>query len=513
MIKPLHIRLFEKWSAHMDQNKYVDFKLEIDPATSGTYPVRIESAAGSDRASMILPTANEIYTSFMTSLSYNMPTDRAQERDFGKVLYEALIQGKIREAFRAARDDAQRNEQTLRIKLSIDPDLAELVEVAAVPWEFAISDVGVPLSTEYSFCRFLARAEALPKLTVTDAKLKVLLAWALPTELAAQYPVNVEAEVAAIQAALKPLEAAGKLTIIVEPHLTGRKLQRRIETDQPHIIHFVGHGVFEGGIGALVLEKNDGSRQDMPVDVLVDNVRSSSVRLVVLNACLTGTVSLNLLRGIAPALLAANIPAVVAMQSTLNDEAGVVFAEDFYTNLAENKPIDLCVSRGRRAIRNSTGTRDWGLATLYMRAPDGILFAGLGAAEQPTAAVQPASDQPAASPPTPESPSSSSNITLGSGNNMQGATINFGSVAGRDIVTHNTTSPSPPTPSTSASGSAAQIDVLRRKRTIVQNNLNELELTEAKFGSLYVPVYVKTQIEEARNEINQIDAQIKQLGG
>ncbi len=496
----------------MSPSKYVDFKLEIDPAISGSYPVRVESGAGSDRATMSLPTSNEIYTSFMTSLTYNMPIDRAQERDFGKVLYEALIQGKIREAFRAARDDAQRNGQTLRIKLSIDPDLAGLVEVAAVPWEFAVSDVGVPLSTEYSFCRFLARAEALPRLTVTDAKLKVLLTWALPTELAAQYPVNVEAEVAAIQTALKPLVDAGKLTVMVEPHLTGRKLQRRIENDQPHIIHFVGHGVFEGGVGALVLEKTDGSRQDMPVDLLVDNLRSSSVRLVVLNACLTGAVSLNLLRGIAPALLAANIPAVVAMQSSLKDEAGVVFAEDFYANLAENKPIDLCVSRGRRAIRNSMDTRDWGLATLYMRAPDGILFEGVGESS-PATQSQPSSSQPAVTEPAPATQSGGVNISMGSGNNFSGGTFSAGNVAGRDIVENNTSTPATPAARRDDGGiDAERLASLKVQRDSLKRNLNHYEVQKAQYG-IATPVHILTQLDDTRKEIARVDMEIKQLGG
>ena len=490
---------------------YVDFEIEIEPASVGTYLVRIESSAGRDRATMTLPTSKDIYTNFMNSLTYNLPTTPAQVREFGKVLYDTLIQGKLAEAFRAARDAAKHNNQTLRIKLSIDPNLPELVEVAAVPWEFAVSDVGVPLSTEFSFCRFLARAEPLPKLTVADAKLKVLLTWALPQELAAQHPVNVEAEVAAIQTALKPLEDAGKLIIIVEPHLTRLKLQDRIDNDQPHIIHFVGHGVFEDGIGALVLERPNGSRHDMPVDILVSNLRTSNVRLVVLNACSTGTVSLNLLQGIAPALLAANIPAVVAMQSALNDEAGVVFAKYFYTNLAENKPIDLCVSRGRRAMLNSTDTHDWGLATLYMRAPDGILFEGVG--DNAAASNQPAPNQPTAKQPE-ATPSSNANVNWGSGNNFSGGNFAVGNVVGRDLIQNNTSSPQTPTSreqdNTSVSGNLTH---LTKMREILTRNLQHLESQESSFGVGLAPLYIMNQLEDTREKLLQLDAQIKQLGG
>ena len=494
-------------------DKYVDFEIEIEPTTPNNYLVRVRSEAGQDRATMTLPTTNEIYTNFINSLTYNLPTNAAQEREFGRLLYDTLIQGTLREAFRAARDSAERNKETLRIKLSINPDIPELVEVAAVPWEFAVNDIRVPLATEYSFCRFLSRSQPLPKLTVTDSKLKILLTWALPKELATQFPVDVEGEVAAIKLALKPLEDAGKLTIIVEPHLTGRTLQRCIEREKPHVLHFVGHGIFEDGIGSLVLEKKDGSRDNLPVDILVDSLLTGkdSVRLVVLNACLTGTVSLNLLQGIAPALLAANIPAVVAMQSSLNDEAGVVFAEDFYANLADNKPIDLCVSRGRRAIRTGPRTRDWGLATLYMRAPDGILFEGVG--DNAAASSQPAPNQPTVKQPE-ATPSSNANVNWGSGNNFSGGNFAVGNVVGRDLIQNNTSSPQTPTSreqdNTSVSGNLTH---LTKMREILTRNLQHLESQESSFGVGLAPLYIMNQLEDTREKLLQLDAQIKQLGG
>ena len=495
--------------------QYVDFELEIEPAAEGKYLVRVESSAGRDRATLTLPTDQPAYSEFVTNLAYNLPTTRAQEREFGKLLYDALIQGAIREAFRAARDDAKRNNQILRIKLSIDPSREGLVEVAAVPWEFAVNDTGVPISTEYSFCRFLSRSEPLPRLRIEGATIKVLLTSALPKELAEKFPVNIEAEVAAIRAALKPLEEQGALTVVELPHLTARKLQKAIENEQPHVLHFVGHGVFEDEVGSLVLEKPDGTRQNMPVDLLVDNLSNSAVRLVVLNACLTGKVELNLLRGIAPALLAANIPAVVAMQSSVGDEAGVVFAEDFYQNLAEYKPIDTCVSRGRRAIRNSTATRDWGLATLYMRAPDGILF------EQPAAkdAAASAPAEPAAA----TQPSTGSSINFGSGNQFTGGNIVIGDMAGNTIQGRNDINQSSTTtivgsapsssPASTSDPDQDRRNFLKSQRDILQKQFYDLELQKAKFGSLYVPPYLTAQLRDTSEELDKIKAELQQLGG
>jgi hypothetical protein len=492
-------------------NQYVDFKLKIEPASEGKYLVLVESSAGDDRATLTLPTDKPAYSDFITNLAYDLPTTPPQVREFGKLLYDALIQGSIREAFRAARDEAQRNNQILRIKLSIDPNLEGLVEVAAVPWEFAVNDTGVPISTEYSFCRFLSRSEPLPRLRIEGSTIKVLLTSALPKELAEKHPVDIAGEVAAIRAALKPLEEQGALAVVELPHLTGRKLQKAIENEHPHVLHFVGHGVFEDEVGSLVLEKNDGTRQNMPVDVLVDNLRGSTVRLVVLNACLTGKVELNLLRGIAPALLAANIPAVVAMQSSVGDEAGVVFAEDFYQNLAEYKPIDTCVSRGRRAIRNSTATRDWGLATLYMRAPDGILF------EQPAAKDAAASAGAPAEPAAATQPSTGAHINFGSGNQFTGGNFSIGNVAGGNISqsTTNNAAPSTPAaiPANTSDSSQGRREHLKALRATLKERLYDLELQEAKFGKLYAPVYLTGQLRETRAELAQVESELQQLGG
>jgi tetratricopeptide (TPR) repeat protein len=486
-------------------SQYTDFELEIEPGSAGHYLVRVESSAGRDRATLTLPTDQPAYGEFMTNLAYNLPTTRSQEREFGRLLYDTLIQGSIRENFRAARDEAKRNNQILRIKLSINPNLEELAAVAAVPWEFAVNDTGVPISTEYSFCRFLARAVPLPKLRIAGATIKVLLTSALPKELAEKFPINIEGEVAAIRAALKPLEDQGALAVVELPHLTWRKLQKAIENEQPHIIHYVGHGVFEDGVGSLVLENANGSRQDLSAPALASTLRLSGTRLLVLDAAHTATVETNLLGCIALSLSDADIPAVIGWQFGMSDESGLVFAEDFYQNLAEDKPIDTCVSRGRRAIRNSTATRDWGLITLYMRTPDGILFERLGDENEVTAANQ-----------SPAMPMSTErNIIFGLGNNFSGGNIVIGNSAGQAL---NQSSPINQTTSSesrnlSSSSGGDRHEHLKMLRTTLKERLYNLELQEAKFGKLYTPLYLSNQLRETRAELAQVEAELQQLGG
>src|SRR4051812_49526156 len=102
----------------------------------------------------------------------------------------------------------------------------------------------------------------------------------------------------------------------------------------------------------------------------------SGVRLVVLDACQGGKLSTEPFRGMAPALIRAQVPAVVAMQFSVPEEATRAFANEFYRALAEGFPIDACVTEGRKAVMNATGLSraDWGIPVIYTRAHDGQLF-------------------------------------------------------------------------------------------------------------------------------------------
>jgi formylglycine-generating enzyme required for sulfatase activity/ABC-type branched-subunit amino acid transport system substrate-binding protein len=111
--------------------------------------------------------------------------------------------------------------------------------------------------------------------------------------------------------------------------------------------------------------------------VLLHNV--PSLRLVFLNACETARVSkqagLDPFAGVAAAMVMAGIPAVVAMQFPITDEAAIRFAGRFYPLLAAGEPVDYAVGQGRLAIRVAESeTLEWATPVLFMRAPDGAIF-------------------------------------------------------------------------------------------------------------------------------------------
>jgi len=100
-----------------------------------------------------------------------------------------------------------------------------------------------------------------------------------------------------------------------------------------------------------------------------------SLRLVVLNSCEGARNSLtDPFAGVAAGLIRQGVPAVVAMQFEITDEAAITFAGEFYAALAGGFPVDAAVAEARKAIYIQPNDIEWGTPVLYMRSSDGVLF-------------------------------------------------------------------------------------------------------------------------------------------
>ena len=100
------------------------------------------------------------------------------------------------------------------------------------------------------------------------------------------------------------------------------------------------------------------------------------LRLVVLNSCLgTEGDDARPFSSVAAGMVRSGIPAVIAMQFEISDDAARAIAETFYTSLTLNMPVDAALTEARREIflsdRNSL---EWATPILYMQVPDGQLF-------------------------------------------------------------------------------------------------------------------------------------------
>lgn len=345
---------------------YADFEIAVIPAEGGRFLLKARGPRGEEGdGELRLPDADPQTQALLERLRA-LDLDEAALVALGRALFDTLFTGAVRDVYVRCRGALGSNEG-LRLRLNIPPSAAS---VAMLPWEFLYDPDRGPLALlDAPVVRHLPQPDRIPPLTA-PLPLRVLL-----TAAQTPPPTAVERELAAVQSALERF--GNQVSATVEPHLTVATLQNRLREGY-HIWHFVGHGGFaaDGATARLLFEDDLGDPEPISALQLGIMLDRSDLRLVVLDACATGQLALDPMRSMAPALVRAQIPAVVAMQFQAPEEATRAFAGAFYSALADAFPIDFCVTEGRRAVMNITGLgrADWGIPVIYTRTEDGRLF-------------------------------------------------------------------------------------------------------------------------------------------
>jgi CHAT domain len=140
---------------------------------------------------------------------------------------------------------------------------------------------------------------------------------------------------------------------------------------------FIGHGEFDDHGGALVFEDDWQRGKAVSADKLGTVLHDQlSLRLVVLNACEGARASrTDPFSGTAQTLVRQGIPAVLAMQFEITDEAAIAVTSEFYSSVAVGDPIDAALADARLKLYalQDDGV-EWATPVLHMRAPDGRIF-------------------------------------------------------------------------------------------------------------------------------------------
>lgn len=279
----------------------------------------------------------------------------------------------------------------LRLKLRIEaPELAQL------PWEYLYNSnekEWLALHHRSPIVRYLGTPHP-EKALVVDGPLNILGMIANPGGEWAS--IDAERERDRIDRAIEPHQKEGRINFCWVPGETREHLLNMMGKASWHVFHFIGHGGLseaetgerspsaEPPEGFIVLSDGKGGASEVSagdLKVLLDT--DGALRVVVLNCCESarGTAT-DSFASPAAALVRMGIPAVVAMQFPISDEAAINLSGAFYDRLAANWPLERALTHARKMMQQKSRT-EWGIPVLFTRSGTGRLFSSVRAATSP----------------------------------------------------------------------------------------------------------------------------------
>lgn len=363
----------------MSPISYIDFDITIEQHGSD-YHVEVQSLGGQARRVFRLPFSELELENILLRLGHARRSIRRIDsseietaKRFGAALFSAVFADDVRACLQTSLDEANRQDCGVRLRLRCNAAPA----LALLPWEylyFPAANRFLTLSTKTPLVRFVELPERIrPQRIIPPLRMLTLIS--SPND---QIPLDVEREWRLLSAALDPLVRRGLLIVERLPQPTLPALQRRLRGSDCHILHIIGHGGFDERQqdGCLLLEDERGasyrvSGQDLGA-ILHDH---DSLRFVMLNACdgARGAAD-DPFAGVAQSLVQQGIPAVVAMQFEISDEAAITIAQELYGAIADGYPVDAALSEARKRLFVSQNNVEWGTPVLYLRADDGYIF-------------------------------------------------------------------------------------------------------------------------------------------
>ena len=291
---------------------------------------------------------------------------------FGAVLFKAIFPDKINGLFRASLASARSEKCGLRVRLTFENN-----DFSSLPWEYLYDPNHAYffcLSSEIIISRYI-HAEHPIKSLYTKLPLKILAVISSPSDMP---PLDVAKEIGYMRKAFKDIPDLVDISILPTAILS--KIRQDIRTNNYHILHFIGHGIYnpDDKKGSVIFVDETGLSKPIDEEILSSFfIGNQTLRLIVLNACETAkSDSHKAYLGIAPKLISRGALAVVAMQHYITDQSALIFAHDFYSSIATGLPVDISVQEARKALLQEVGPnkRDFGTPVLFMRAPDGYLL-------------------------------------------------------------------------------------------------------------------------------------------
>lgn len=286
-------------------------------------------------------------------------------RSLGAYLFAYAFTPPVEALFREACGLSLHSGRKLRLSLSLSG-----VGIMRLPWEFLFDPIHE---------RFLAASSSVtlsrsvPFTAITNkAKVAGRIRLAVVTASPSDQPnLAYGSEAAVIQSALDSNALVSTiLDVRVANQCSIRALNRLIRDWSPHVVHFIGHGDdLEGG--RLFFEDHAGRSQPANAELLSTLfLERRSVSMVVLNACNSATPLLSdSIAGLAYGVAFRGVPAVIAMQFRMSDNAAVRFSEELYQSLSRGWRVEDAVQEARRAllVEPTYSRLDFGVPVVFLR--------------------------------------------------------------------------------------------------------------------------------------------------
>ena len=363
-------------NGRMADKHYENFDIHIGKIENGAFSIRVISTetGAQTRKALLLPSPLE-KPEFSDVVDYihDLVANQQDAKTLGEKLRTLLFPDEVWDLFNQRYGVTQAAGKRLRLRLQFDS-----LPLSCLPWElcyFDTHDSFFALLPQTPLIRYLAEPFAEGEITAVPTPIKVLVAAFNPRQ-----DLQIEAEIAGIKAGLDELENVGRVEVISLPNANLVSLQKALDDQKPHVLHFIGHGEQ----GKLLLTAPNGQEALVPVDYIRSMIRiaaTESLKVVVLNACHTAAPDMKAderasTLGVAQAILREGVPAVVAMQTVLPDKMAQKFAYKLYDQLAQGSALDEAVTQMRleaHRIANQDGVKpEWGgyfgcMPVLFMR--------------------------------------------------------------------------------------------------------------------------------------------------
>src|SRR5258706_8923868 len=279
--------------------------------------------------------------------------------------------------------------------------ISAIPRVLSLPWELLHDEHGFLVMHTREPISILRRLpqKQLPELIAPfEPPLRILLVTARPTGTGFMDPRGVARELldevqGQVQAGVIALE------FLHPPTLPALRKRLQDTTRPVHLLHFDGHGTFEGqvdghdglrkaggGKGKLAFEDADGKLDLVDAGTLAQVLLDSGVRLAVLDACQSAMGGTDhAFSSVATRLIQGGVDAVIAMSASVLVAATTRYFEAFYRELTPALAPPNAQERARQALhdtpqrhvmrlrRDDEGTpvrlQDWWLPHFYQQRP------------------------------------------------------------------------------------------------------------------------------------------------